>query len=109
MEKIINRVIKYVNTHILLQNGYSGSVGYSGHVNIRVMSGTTGSKGQNLMGITALPGTNVTFSGYFSTAEILNPGIYQNSLTKGIEVRDSQRCCKTGQDPHQNLGILLYS
>lgn len=51
-----------------------------------------------MMGITASPGTSVNFYGYLSTAEILNPAIYQNSGSEGIEARDSHRCCKAGQD-----------
>lgn len=44
MEKIVNLIIKYVNISSLLQNGYSGKVTYSGHVDTLAMSGTRGSK-----------------------------------------------------------------
>lgn len=57
-----------------------------------------------MMGRTESPGTSVNFYGYVITAEILNPGVYQNSVTKGIEVRDSHRCCKAGQDPSPESG-----
>lgn len=100
MEKSIKHVIKCVNTHTPLQNGSAGSV------DIGVMSeqAQINRIWDLLVHVVGITWEQCHFLWLPQHSRNAFPGISPTSVTEGIEVRDSHRCCKAGQDPPPQSG-----